>query len=119
MKLKEKLIDNILEDLKTLESSTMKEIHLRMRTLQRCWQFVKKAHAYHADHRSCFGLVHFFFYDQKHNKTVNIVDGKNKGDFKRIFKSDLKIASPPEMAELTSAFNVMCDKLNKVEKNEI
>jgi two-component system sensor histidine kinase GlrK len=33
-----------------------------------------------------------------------------------IFKGDLNITSPPEVAELTGAFNVMCERLKGVEK---
>jgi nitrogen fixation/metabolism regulation signal transduction histidine kinase len=41
---------------------------------------------------------------------------KTKEVSRGIFKGDLNIASPPEVSELSSAFNAMCDKLKGVEK---
>ncbi len=113
---KEKLIDNILEDLKTLESSTMKEIHLRMRTLSDAGSSSRKLTLIMWITALVLVLFTSFFTTRSITKPLTSLMEKTKEISKGIFKSDLKIASPPEMAELTSAFNVMCDKLNKVEK---
>jgi two-component system sensor histidine kinase GlrK len=42
--------------------------------------------------------------------------GKTKEISDGVFKSNLRIQSPPEVAELARAFNSMCDKLSEVDK---
>lgn len=113
---KEKLIDNILADLKTLEYSTMKDVHLRMSTLSEAGSSSRKLTLIMWVTALVLVLFTSFFTTRSITKPLTSLMEKTKEISKGIFKSDLKIASPPEMAELTSAFNVMCDKLNKVEK---
>jgi two-component system sensor histidine kinase GlrK len=113
---KEKLIDNILADLKTLESSTMKDVHLRMSSLSEAGSSSRKLTLIMWITALVLVLFTSFFTTRSITKPLTSLMEKTKEISKGIFKSDLKIASPPEMAEVTSAFNVMCDKLNKVEK---
>jgi two-component system sensor histidine kinase GlrK len=61
-------------------------------------------------------LITSVFTTRSITKPLTALMEKTKEISKGIFKGDLKIASPPEMAEVTSAFNVMCDKLSKVDK---
>jgi len=113
---KEKLIDNILEDLKALESSTMKDVHVRMSSLSEAGSSSRKLTLILWITALVLVLVTSFFTTRSITKPLTSLMEKTKEISKGIFKSDLKIPSPPEIAEVTSAFNVMCDKLNKVEK---
>jgi two-component system sensor histidine kinase GlrK len=61
-------------------------------------------------------LITSVFTTRSITKPLTALMEKTKEISKGIFKGDLKIASPPEMAEVTSAFNSMCDKLSKVDK---
>jgi len=113
---KEKLIDNILEDLKTLEYTTMKDVHLRMNTLSEAGSSSRALTLIMWITALVLVLFTSFFTTRSITKPLTSLMEKTKEISKGIFKSDLKIGSPPEMAELTSAFNVMCDKLNKVDR---
>ncbi|MBP1746324.1 MAG: integral rane sensor signal transduction histidine kinase [Deltaproteobacteria bacterium] len=113
---KEKLIDNILEDLKTLENTTMKDVHLRMNTLSEAGSSSRALTLIMWITALVLVLFTSFFTTRSITKPLTLLMEKTKEISKGIFKGDLKIGSPPEMAEVTSAFNVMCDKLNKVDK---
>jgi two-component system, NtrC family, sensor histidine kinase GlrK len=113
---KEKLIDNILENLKTLESSTMRDVHMRMSSLSEAGSSSRKLTLIMWITALVLVLFTSLFTTRSITKPLTSLLEKTKEISKGIFKSDLKIGSPPEMAEVTSAFNVMCDKLNKVDK---
>jgi two-component system sensor histidine kinase GlrK len=47
---------------------------------------------------------------------VSLLGEKTKDIGKGNFRGDLNISSPPELAELADAFNLMCKKLNELDK---
>lgn len=113
---KERLVDNILENLKALETSIMKDVHRRMNVLSEAGSSSRKLTLIMWVTALVLVLFTSFFTTRSITKPLTSLMEKTKEISKGIFKSDLKITSPPEMMELTSAFNAMCDKLNKVEK---
>ena len=113
---KEKLTEGILEDLKTLESTTLKDIYARMNTLSDAGSSSRKLTIIMWIIALILVLITSVFTTRSITKPLTALMEKTKEISKGIFKGDLKISSPPEMAELTSAFNVMCDKLSKVDK---
>lgn len=108
--------DNILEELKRLEDYARKDvdriINLAIQTGHSALLIASGA--------SFVTLLSVFFIGfsitrsitrpltQLANKTKEISEG--------VFRSDLAIESPPEVAELAKAFNSMCDKLSEVDK---
>ena len=113
---KGELVERILEDLKVLEEASYRDIYIRMDALN-------------AAGRSSRGLTVLmfvitlflvicisFFTTRSITKPLMVLVEKTKEISRGIFKGDLKIAAPPEIAELTGAFNVMCDKLKRVER---
>ena len=113
---KEKLIEGILEDLKTLESTTLNDIYLRMDTLSEAGSSSRKLTIIMWIIALILVLLTSFFATRSITKPLMALMEKTKEISKGIFKGDLSITSPPEMAEVTTAFNVMCDKLSKVDK---
>ena len=113
---KEKLTEGILEDLKTLESTTLKDIYARMNTLSDAGSSSRKLTIIMWIIALILVLITSVFTTRSITKPLTALMEKTKEISKGIFKGDLKIASPPEMAEVTSAFNVMCEKLSKVDK---
>jgi len=113
---KEKLIEGILEDLKTLETTTLKDIYARMNTLSEAGSSSRKLTLIMWLIALALVLVTSIFTTRSITKPLTALMEKTKEISKGIFKGDLSITSPPEMAEVTSAFNVMCDKLSKVDK---
>lgn len=113
---KGKLVERILEDLKVLEETSYRDIYARMDALNAAGSSSRRLTML------MFGIALFlvictsFFTTRSITKPLMVLAEKTKEVSKGIFKGDLKIASPPEIAELTSAFNVMCDKLKGVER---
>jgi two-component system sensor histidine kinase GlrK len=113
---KERLIEDILEDLKALESTTLKDIYRRMNTLSEAGSSSRKLTLIMWIIALVLVLFTSIFTTRSITKPLTALMEKTKEISKGVFKGDLKITSPPEMAEVTSAFNVMCDKLSKVDK---
>lgn len=113
---KEKLIEGILGDLKTLESTALNDIYLRMNTLSEAGSSSRKLTITMWIIALVLVLITSVFTTRSITKPLTALMEKTKEISKGIFKGDLKIASPPEMAQVTAAFNVMCDKLSKVDK---
>lgn len=113
---KDKASDGILEELNRLEGYARKDVDRRMDLT------VETAHSalLIAAGASLVTLLSALFIGlvitrsitgpltQLVNKTKEISGG--------VFKSNLAIESPPEVAELAKAFNSMCDKLSEVDK---
>jgi two-component system sensor histidine kinase GlrK len=62
------------------------------------------------------GIVISLLINKSITQPVSMLEKKTKEIGKGKFKGDLKIASPPELAELAEAFNLMCHKLNELDK---
>jgi two-component system sensor histidine kinase GlrK len=113
---KEKLIEDILDELKDLESTTLKDIYQRMESLSEAGSSSRKLTFIMWIIAIVLVLITSIFTTRSITKPLTALMEKTQEISRGIFKGDLKIASPPEMSELTSAFNVMCDKLSKVDK---
>ena len=113
---KEKLIEGILEELKTLEATTLKDIYFRMNTLSEAGSSSRRLTIIMWVIALFLVLFTSVFATRSITKPLTALMEKTKEISKGVFKGDLKINSPPEMAEVTSAFNVMCDKLSRVDK---
>jgi two-component system sensor histidine kinase GlrK len=61
-------------------------------------------------------IVTSFLITRSITKPLTILMDKTKEISKGVFDNNLMIASPPEISELTGAFNSMCDKLKMVDK---
>lgn len=113
---KERLIEGILEDLKSLETKTLNDIYLRMNTLSEAGSSSRRLTLIMWIIALFLVLIITVLTTRSITKPLTVLMEKTKEISKGIFKGDIKIASPPEMSEVTSAFNVMCDKLSKVDK---
>jgi two-component system sensor histidine kinase GlrK len=63
-----------------------------------------------------FGIVISFMINRSITQPLSILEKKTKDIGKGNFKEDLTISSPPELAELAGAFNLMCNKLSELDK---
>ncbi len=63
-----------------------------------------------------FGIVISLWINRSITQPLSILEKKTKEIGKGNFKEDLNISSPPELAELAGAFNLMCNKLNELDK---
>lgn len=112
---KEKITDEILEELAFLELSSQREITARMNTVRDA--------AGSAGTLAIIMLVVAFVLvvgvslvsTRSITKPLTALREKTKDVAKGVFQGELTIPSPPELSELTSAFNQMCHKLQKVD----
>jgi two-component system sensor histidine kinase GlrK len=62
------------------------------------------------------GIVISLLINRSITQPVSILEKKTKEIGKGNFRGDLNIPSPPELAGLANAFNLMCNKLNELDK---
>ena len=62
------------------------------------------------------GIIVSLFINRSITRPLSDLEKKTKEIGKGNFKEDLHIPSPPELAELAGAFNLMCSKLNELDK---
>lgn len=113
--LKEKLVENILEDLRTLEAVTLNTIYARMNTLNEAGASSRKLTILMWTIAIVLVLFTSILTTRSITKPLNALMEKTKEISKGIFKGDLKIYSPPEMAQVTAAFNTMSERLSKLD----
>ena len=113
---KGKLVERILEELRILEETSYQDIYARIKTLTEGGRSSRRLTILMFVIAIILVICTLFFTTRSIRKPLMILIEKTKEVSRGIFKGDLNIASPPEIAQLTSAFNVMCDKLKRVEK---
>lgn len=62
------------------------------------------------------GIAISFYINRSITQPISTVMRKTREIAKGDFKGDLNLSSPPELAELADAFNLMCNKLNELDK---
>ncbi|HUL30944.1 MAG TPA: ATP-binding protein [Thermodesulfobacteriota bacterium] len=112
---------------KRATSSIMDELEkLETRTKQDTTDKIKRLHGIGTDLRRTvigmtgafliFGIVISLLINRSITQPVSLLGEKTKDIGKGNFRGDLNISSPPELAELADAFNLMCKKLNELDK---
>jgi len=64
------------------------------------------------------GIVISLLINRSITQPVSILEKKTKQIGKGNFRGDLNIPSPPELAGLANAFNLMCNKLNELDRTK-
>jgi len=113
---KTRLVESILEQLNVLKMVTDRDIHSKMNSLRAAAGTSRTLTVYVFVIALLLVVTTSFYATRSITKPLMVLVEKTKEISKGIFKGDLTIVSPPEVAELTSAFNVMCEKLKGVER---
>ena len=111
-----KVADGILEELKKLEVYVRQDISNRTKILGEAGASARKLAIVMSIIAIILAISTSFLITRGLTRPLTTLMEKTKEISKGIFKSDLNIASPPEILELTNAFNSMCDKLKMVDK---
>jgi two-component system sensor histidine kinase GlrK len=112
----EKAADGILEELKKLEVSSRYDIQKRVKMLGESAASAQTLAISMFAIAMILAIVTSFLITRSITKPLTILMDKTKEISKGVFDNNLMIASPPEISELTGAFNSMCDKLKMVDK---
>lgn len=112
---KGKVIDQILEELKVLETSSQQDIYGRMNTLKDAAGSAGTLAILMLAIAFVLVIGTSFVSTRSITKPLAALMDKTKEISKGIFEGEINIPSPPELSELTMAFNVMCYKLKRVD----
>ena len=112
----EKASDGILEELKKLEVYSRHDIQQRMKMLGESSASARKLVITMSAIAIVLVVVTSFLITRSITRPLTILMEKTKEISKGVFDDNLDIASPPEISELTRAFNSMCGKLKMVDK---
>lgn len=108
--------DAILEGLKNLERHTRQDVDARMRMVSEAGESsLRIAFGSSLISLLCALLISIYITRSITSPLSKLVN-KTREISAGIFKSDLDISSPPEISELSKAFNSMCDKLTEVDR---
>ena len=112
----EKASDGILEELKKLEAYARRDIQQRMKMLGESSASARKLVITMSAIAIVLVVVTSFLITRSITQPLTILMEKTKEISKGVFDDHLDIPSPPEISELTRAFNSMCGKLKVVDK---
>ena len=112
----EKASDGILEELKKLELYSRHDIQQRMKMLGESSASARKLVITMSAIAIVLVIVTSFLNTRSITQPLTILMEKTKEISKGVFDDNLNITSPPEISELTGAFNSMCGKLKMVDK---
>jgi two-component system sensor histidine kinase GlrK len=113
---KGKAADGILGELKKLEVYYQQDISDRMKTLGEAGGSARNVAIAMAGVAIVLIIATSFLITRSITKPLKLLMDRTKEVSEGVFKDDLNIASPPEVSELTKAFNSMCSKLRAVDK---
>jgi two-component system sensor histidine kinase GlrK len=113
---KEKATQSIIDELEKLRSSTARNATDKIRSLHEIGTELRRIAVMMTGAFLIFGIVISFMINRSITRPLSILEKKTKDIGKGNFKEDLTISSPPELAELAGAFNLMCNKLNELDK---
>jgi two-component system, NtrC family, sensor histidine kinase GlrK len=112
---KERLVRDILEHLRTLETRSQEDIFSRTNRLREAAADALRLMIIMLTTAFVLVIGTSFLSTRSITKPLMVLMEKTKDIAKGVFEGDLKVASPPEVSELAKAFNAMCDKLKRVD----
>ena len=112
----EKTSDEILEELKKLEVYSRHDIQQRMKMLGESAASARVLGIVMSAIAIILVMATSFWITRSISRPLTILMDKTKEISKGVFSDNLDIPSPPEISELTAAFNSMCGQLKMVDK---
>ncbi|MEW6001258.1 MAG: ATP-binding protein [Nitrospirota bacterium] len=113
---KEKAVNEITEELKNLKVFSEQSIYDKIKKLGEAGAIARNVVLIMAITSILWGIVISFFITRSITKPLSVMIDKTREISEGVLKSDLALSSPPEIAELSKAFNSMCHKLKMVDK---
>ena len=113
---KEKVTQSIIDELEKLRTYTVKNTTDKIKSLHEIGTELRRMAVMMTGAFLIFGIVISLLINRSITRPLSILEKKTKDIGKGNFKEDLNISSPPELAGLAGAFNLMCNKLNELDK---
>jgi two-component system, NtrC family, sensor histidine kinase GlrK len=113
---KKKLGESIIEEMKTLRSLNQQDIFDKVKSLSMAGASARTVAMSITAASLLLGIVLAVFITRSITVPLFKMKKKTKEIAAGIFKADLELTSPPEIAELAADFNLMATKLSEVSK---
>jgi len=113
---KEKATDEIIEGLKKIKAQSQHIISDKIERLDVLGTNTRRAAIVLTGTLLILGFLISFFTTRSITVPLSTLEKKTREIAKGDFRADLNLSSPPEMEELSKAFNLMCNKLNELDK---
>jgi two-component system sensor histidine kinase GlrK len=113
---KEKATQSIIDELDKLRTYTARNTTDKIKSLHEIGTELRRMAVMMTGAFLIFGIVVSLLINRSITRPLSVLEKKTKDIGKGNFKEDLNIPSPPELAGLAGAFNLMCNKLNELDK---
>jgi two-component system sensor histidine kinase GlrK len=113
---KDKATQSIIDELEKLRTYTAKDTTDKIKGLHEIGTGLRRIAVIMTGAFLIFGIVISLWINRSITRPLSTLEKKTKDIGKGNFKEDLNISSPPELAGLAGAFNLMCNKLNELDK---
>ena len=113
---KEKAVNSIIEELGKLETFTRQNTTDKVKRLNEIGVQWRRMAIVMTGAFLIIGFIVSLLINRSITHPLSLLEKKTKEIGKGNFKEDLNLSSPPELAGLAGAFNLMCNKLNELDK---
>ncbi len=113
---KKKATSLIIEQLEGLETDTKQNTNDKIKRLHGIGTQLRRTVIVMTGTFLMLGIIISLLINRSITRPVSMLERKTKEIGRGKFKEDLNIPSPPELAGLAEAFNLMCHKLNELDK---
>ena len=107
---------SIVDELEKLETRTKQDTTDKIRRLHGIGTNLRRTVIGMTGAFLIFGIVISLLINRSITRPVSLLGEKTKDIGNGNFRGDLSVSSPPELAELADAFNLMCKRLNELDK---
>ncbi len=112
---KEEAVGQVLEALKVLENSYLRDIQERMNRIQETAGSAQRLSVLMFAAAVLIVILGSLVNTRSITKPLKVLMAKTREISRGVFEGNLNIGSPREVAELAGAINIMCEKLKKVD----
>ena len=113
---KEKFSNSILEELEKVQTSIQQNANEKIMELYDAGVEAYQMAIVMIAVLLVFGLTLSFLINRSITQPISVLVKKTRDIGKGDFKGNINLSSPPELAELASAFNLMCNKLGELDQ---
>ena len=113
---KEKVTNSIIDELGKLETYIRENNTDKIRRLHEIGAGLRRLAIVITGAFLIFSIVISLYINRSITRPLSVLEKKTMEIGQGNFKGNLDLSSPPELAELAGAFNLMCNKLNELDK---
>lgn len=113
---KEKFSNSILEELEKVQSTVQQNTNEKIKHLYEAGVEAHQMAIVMTAGLLVFGITLSSLMNRSITRPISVLVKKTRDIGKGDFKGDVNLSSPPELAELASAFNLMCNKLGELDQ---